>query len=89
MSQSLKANIPPVRAADLAPWWLAAVREVVVRDGYALRGGFPHIVIEVQNINAPEVWQPLNLQPNTAHFATDWDRDLILAILTGERPLPT
>ena len=88
MSQPLHINIPPATAADLPPWWLAQVREVVVRDGHALRAGFPDITIEVQNINRPEVWQPLNLQTNTPHFATDRDRDTILAILTGERPLP-
>jgi hypothetical protein len=89
MSQPLKANIPPTTAADLPPWWLAQVRAVVLRDGHALRAGFPDVVIEVQNINAPETWQPLNLQTNTAHFATDRDRDQILAILTGEAPLPS
>jgi hypothetical protein len=89
MSQPLKSSIPPATAADLPPWWLAQVRAVVLRDGLALRPGFPDITIEVQNINEPETWQPLNLQTNTSHLATDRDRDQILAILTGEAPLPT
>ncbi len=89
MSQSLTPNIRPAVAADLPPWWLHQVREIVVRDGHALRAGFPEITIEVQNINRPDVWQPLNLQSNTCHFATEQDRDQILAILTGEAPLPS
>lgn len=88
MSQILKANIPPAKAADLPPWWIQQVREIVIREGRALRAGFPDITIEVQNINQPDVWQPLNLQTNTAQFATDRDRDEILAYLVGERPLP-
>ncbi len=88
MSQSLQPNIRPATAAELPAWWLHQVRAVVLRDGHALRAGFPDIVIEVQNINRPDVWQPLNLQTNTAAFATDRDRDQILAILTGEQPLP-
>jgi hypothetical protein len=88
MSQPLHHSIPPATAADISPLWLHQVRAVVLREGYALRGGFPDITIEVQNINVPEIWQPLNLQTNTAHFATDRDRDQVLAILTGEKPLP-
>ncbi len=88
MSQALTPNIRPATAADLPAWWLRQVRGVVLRDGHALRAGFPDIVIEVQNINRPDVWQALNLQTNTAHFATDGDCDQILAILTGEQPLP-
>lgn len=89
MSQSLKPNIPAATVADLSPGWLAQVRGVVVREGRALRAGFPDITIEVQNINAPDSWQPLNLQTNTIHFARDRDRDQILAILTGEAAMPT
>jgi hypothetical protein len=88
MSQPLHTSIPPARAADLPPWWLAQVRAVVVREGHALRAGFPDIVIEVQTINQPEIWYALNLKTDTTHFATDRDRDQILAILTGEAPLP-
>lgn len=83
MSQSLKPNIPPARAEDLTAAWIVQVREVIARDGHALRGGFPAFTIEVQNSNHPEVWQPLNLQTNTALFATENDRDLVLDRLTG------
>lgn len=88
MSQPFTPLIRPAKAADLPAWWLHQVRGIVLRDGHALRAGFPDITIEVQNINRPEVWQPLNLQTDTAHFATDRDRDTILAYLTGEQPLP-
>lgn len=88
MSQSYTPNVAPATAADLPPWWLHQVRGIVLRDGHALRPGFPAITIEVQNINHPETWQPLNLQTNTAHFATEQDRDAVLAMLTGEAPIP-
>lgn len=88
MSQAYTPKVPAATAADLPPWWLRQVREVVVREGHAIRAGFPAITIEVQNINRPEVWQPLNLQTNTHLFVTEQDRDAILAILTGEAALP-
>ena len=85
MSQSLKPNVAPARAADLTEVWIAQVRDVIARDGHAVRGGFPAITIEVQNINHPETWQPLNLQTNTTIFATEQDRDLILEQLVGRK----
>lgn len=88
MSQTYSPSIPPATAADLPPWWLRQVREIVVREGHAIRAGFPAITIEVQNINRPEVWHPLNLQTNTAHFATEQDRDAVLAMLWGQTPIP-
>jgi hypothetical protein len=84
MSQPYTANIPPAVAGDLKPEWIAQVRGIVEREGYALRAGFPAITIEVQNINQPDVWQPLNLQTNTAHFATEQDRDTVLESLVGK-----
>lgn len=84
MSQPYTPNIPPSTAADLKPEWIAQVRGIIQRDGHAVRAGFPAITIEVQNINQPEVWQPLNLQTNTCHFATEKDRDEVLDLLIGK-----
>lgn len=84
MSQRLNPNVPPALAADIAPAWIAQVHEAIHREGYAVRAGFPDITIEVQNINHPETWQPLNLQTNTHLFATEQDRDFVLEQLVGK-----
>jgi hypothetical protein len=85
MSEKQIVRIPPAHAADISPDWIAQVRATIERDGHAVRAGFPEITIEVQNINHPEIWQPLNLQTNTRLFATEQDRDLVLAQLVGRR----
>lgn len=87
MSQSLTPLVKPSTATEIPAAWIANVREIVIRDGAALRPGFPACTIEVQNINRPEVWQPLNLCTNTCVFATEQDRDLVLKQLTGETPI--
>jgi hypothetical protein len=84
MSQSFTPQIPPARAADLTPEWIAGVRAAIQRDGHAVRGGFPDITIEIQTINQPETWYRLNLQTNTGLFATEQDRDTILDQLVGK-----
>lgn len=74
----------PATADDVPAKWIAQVREIIQRDGQALRAGFPACTIEAQNINHPEAWQPLNLPANTAVFATEADRDAVLRALWGE-----
>jgi hypothetical protein len=88
MSQALTPSIKPSLAEEIPAAWIAQVREVILRDGCAIRAGFPDLTIEVQLINRPETWQPLNLSTNTCHFATEQDRDAVLKMLTGESPIP-
>jgi len=84
MSQKQRVNVVPAVAADIRPEWIAQVRVVIEREGYALRGGFPAITIEIQNINQPATWYALNLPNNSTLFATEQDRDLVLAQLQGK-----
>ena len=83
MSQQLKPLIKPATAADIPAEWIASVRAIILRDGQGCRAGFPEITIEVQNINHPEIWQPLNLSTNGTTFATEQDRDQGLNQLWG------
>lgn len=78
MSQPFQPLVQPSRAADLTPEWIAQVREIIRRDGHAIRAGQHAHTIEVQHPNRPEVWQPLNLQTNTSLFATAEDRDAVI-----------
>lgn len=89
MSQALTPSIKPSLASEIPLTWIAQVREVILRDGCVIRAGFPTPTIEVQNINHPETWQPLNLSTNTCVFATEQDRDQVLKMLTGESPIPS
>jgi hypothetical protein len=86
MSQPRPQSIPPATAGEIPQWWITAVREAVQRDRLTLRGGFPDTTIEVQVPDRPDVWQPLNLQTNTKHFASEKDRDAVLNLLIGKAP---
>ena len=68
---------PPVTAVDLPDHWLGERREIIFRDGHALRAG-AGLWIEVQSINSPDYWGRLNLPGNVTTFATLRDRDLVL-----------
>ena len=84
MSQKHTVNIVPASAADIRPEWIAQVREVIRREGYAVRGSVSALVIEIQSINQPETWYALNLPTNSTLFATAQDRDQVLEQLLGQ-----
>ena len=83
MSQKYIPRAAPAASADISPEWIAQVRAIIERDGHAVRAAEAEFTIEVQNINQPEIWQPLNLQTNTHHFTTAQDRDAVLKLLVG------
>jgi hypothetical protein len=87
MSQPLTTKIVPARLADFTPAWLQLRREIVLRDGHALRAATRSNQIEVQAINTG-TWHPLTLPGDVTLFATVDDRDAVLRMLTGESPLP-
>jgi hypothetical protein len=85
MSEVLQPSGKPTLATDLSPEWITRVRGIIARDGHAVRACLDRPTIEVQNPNRPEVWQPLNLETNTALFATTADRDQVLQQLIGRK----
>ncbi|MBI5689286.1 MAG: hypothetical protein HZC55_04255 [Verrucomicrobia bacterium] len=69
----------PVTAADCDEWWIALRREILVREGQAIRQG-AGLTIEVQSINTGR-FHPLTLPNDATSFATLADRDAILCRL--------
>jgi hypothetical protein len=67
--------------ADLPPAWPATVREIVQREGVAMRAGAGGS-IEVQSINTGE-FMPLLLPGGAMEFATAAERDAVLAQIVG------
>lgn len=69
-----------ITLAEISAEWLAARREVIVRDGYALRAGAAGS-IEIKSLTTNE-WLRLALPGDTgavvSTFATVADRDAVL-----------
>lgn len=85
--------IAPVTLAQLPEDWIAERREVVVREGYALRAG-AGATIEIKSLTLTvqlavddplkrNQWLRLALPDNAPAFATDADRDAVLTALQG------
>jgi len=79
---------PPVSATDFPEDWVAIRREVIVRDGFALRAGLHGVdlagepfTIEIKSLTDNR-WQWLALPGNGVRFATRELRDDILKQLT-------
>ncbi|MBA4136731.1 MAG: hypothetical protein C0518_05385 [Opitutus sp.] len=87
MSKPLTKKVSPARLADFTPAWLQLRRQIVLRDGHAVRAADRSNQIEVQAINTGS-WHPLTLPGDVTLFATVDDRDAVLRVLTGEAPLP-
>lgn len=70
---------------QFTPEWIALVREIVVREGRALRAAVGPIgpTIEVKSLVTNE-WHPLLLEGSVRAFATPDDRDAVLRALQGE-----
>lgn len=73
-----------VAVADLPPEWVALRREIIVRDGYAVRAGAPAWSIEIKSLHTNE-WCVLTLNETGARaFASEAERDAVLRELVGE-----
>lgn len=64
--------------ADITPEWIAERREIIHRDGYAVRAG--RGTIEVKSLHTNE-WLVLQLPHNARCFADDADRAAVLTQL--------
>ena len=76
-SSQLSANL-----SDIPADWPATVREIVRRDGQAVRAGAGNS-IEVKSLNTNQ-WLCLQLPNGAKHFATPEARDAILGQILGE-----
>jgi hypothetical protein len=73
---------PKVSSADIPREWVDLVREIVQRDGRALRGPAERATIEVKSLRTNQ-WEPLMLWSSVMEFETTEDRDQILHLITG------
>ncbi len=71
----------PVASDSIKDEWVAVVRELVDRQGRALRGLPGRRYIEVKSLTTNE-WQPLGLPDGGFEFTSEAERDLFLARLT-------
>lgn len=78
------STVPPIAASDLPPDWIPLRREIIVRDGVAVRAG-AGASIEVKSLTTNE-WCRLTLHGGAQAFVTFADRDAVLAQLQGGTP---
>ena len=69
-------------AADVPPEWIAVVREIIQREGRALRGPADRAIIESKCLRT-NAWRPVLLFSSAAAFSTTADRDAVLKQITG------
>lgn len=73
---------PPVTAADCSEEWIAVRREIIAREGRAVRGELMRCAIEVKSL-IENTWHPLMLPNGAITFGSVQDRDRVLARLVG------
>ncbi len=69
--------IPPVGAEAITEEWSDMVREIVRRDGNAVRGSGAEPIIEIKSLTTNH-WHPLGLPGGGTTFVTYDDRNVIL-----------
>lgn len=80
------SKIAPVTPDQISAEWLAERREIVARDGYALRAGEHRATIEVKSLVTNE-WCLLTLPGGALEFASPLTRDAVLLELQGGRAM--
>lgn len=79
----MKLAPPPVTLDQLPVDWVALRREIIVREGLALRPGPMRATIEVKSLTTNE-WCLLTLPGGAEEFQHLADRDQVLRRLQGE-----
>jgi hypothetical protein len=72
----------PVTAGEIDDTWIAERREIILRDGYALRAGAGN-TIEANRYHDGN-WRVITLPNEATTFVTETDRDAVLARLNGK-----
>lgn len=78
MSNPLKGA--PVTAEECSAEWIAIRREIILREGRAVRAGESAPTVEIKSLVTNE-WAVLTLPNEATRFATVQDRDVVLAQL--------
>lgn len=68
---------PPVAATDIKEAWTDIVREIVIREGRAVRAAAHRPIIEIKSLST-NLWHPLGLPGGGTEFLTYDDRNLII-----------
>ncbi len=68
---------PAITAAGVPAAWIALVREVVQRDGHAVKAGDVACTIDVQSIS-DGIFRPLQLPGDGIAFTSAAERDAVL-----------
>ncbi len=71
---------PPVTAAEIPPEWPEVVREIVLREGNAVRPHPMKPTIEVKSLTSNR-WCALGLPGGGTEFASFDDRNAIMALI--------
>ena len=75
-------TVAPIARDQLPEGWIEERREVIQREGYALRAG-EGATIEIKSLTTNE-WLRLALLDKATAFTTEAERDVVLELLTGE-----
>lgn len=75
-------TVDAIARDQLPEGWIEARREVIQREGYALRAG-DGATIEIKSLTTNE-WLRLALLDKATAFTTEAERDVVLELLTGE-----
>lgn len=71
---------PPTTSAQIPEEWIATVREILIREGRAIRANGPQIEIKSLHDNS---WRPLMLFGSGTTFTSTEERDLVVRRLEG------
>ncbi len=69
--------IPPVTADSIPPEWTEIVREIITRDGNAVRASALSPIIEVKSLTTNR-WHSLSLPGGGTAFTSYGDRNAVL-----------
>jgi hypothetical protein len=75
--------LPPIAYAELPPEWVEERREVIVRDGYALREG-PSFTVDIKSLTSNR-WLTLPLPGKAVGFVSAAELRLALAALRATK----
>jgi hypothetical protein len=78
--------IEPITFDQIPDEWIEERREVIARDGFAVRACAASNNIEVQSQRTGE-WMLFRLPGNSPEFALTDDRNKVLELLWGKAPL--
>lgn len=77
---SLETVFVPVTIAELPESWITEKREIIARDGYAVRRNGR--TLEARSLRT-DTWHPIGAHHGAAQFPTEQEAELVLQQLQG------